>query len=117
MKITELDLTRKFRRKSWYPDCKIFYQFDDGSIYDKKWDEVYLYGHDIFADDWEYFEEKKEVKKVKRWNWIYNVEGKFCITNTFYSNEKEVREVFDNNDIKIIGPAPWSEAEFEEEEK
>lgn len=55
---------------------------------------------------------KKANQKVKRWQWIVTSNDQPMLTSKFYCTEEDVETTLIYN--RIIGPALWTEFEFEE---
>jgi hypothetical protein len=113
MKLTEINVAKQIRRKNW--DAGIFIlSSGPNQLFDTLWNTTYGFApDDLFADDWEYYQEiKQEKKKVKKWLWRYKDTSCWLVDYQYMDDVQMVSKgrVTDRNYEKLL----WSEIEVEE---
>jgi len=123
MTLYEIDFSKKIRLSTWNLIYFILYSHANNRFHDTDNKEFSISPDLVKRQDWEYYQEIDQKKKVKKWLWIFKTTINDGISNTYlsynyFSSEEQVIEFFKEYDCVnkrlLIGPALWSEIEVEE---
>jgi len=112
MTLYEIDFSKKIRLSTWNLIYFILYSHANNRFHDTDNKEFFITPDLVKRQDWEYYQEIEQKKKVKKWLWRYKDTSCWLVDYQYMDDVQMVSKgrVTDRNYEKLL----WSEIEVEE---